>query len=140
RQMNREESSRLTRSGALIGSPAYMSPQQVEGDPDEVGPASDILSLGVMLYELLTQQRPFEGTIGAVFHQIVSIEPKRPSELRPDLHPWMEAICLKMMAKKPEDRYSSMGEVADALAAFLRMGAETGNLGMSAVLKPARGQ
>jgi len=124
RQIDRQEDERLTQSGTIIGSPAYMPPEQVEGDLKRIGPASDIYSLGVILYELLTGQLPFQGSIAAVIGQIVSREPKPPSRIRFDLDPRLNAICLKMMSKRIERRYASMQDVADALAEYLKSPAQ----------------
>ena len=111
---------RITRSGALVGTPAYMSPEQVEGDYDKVGSASDQYSLGVILYEMLTGQLPFRGSIALVLGQIVTKAPTPPSQSRLDLDPRIEAVCLKMMAKISSDRFASLNAVADELAAILR--------------------
>ena len=119
RQVKRGEA-RLTQSGAVMGSPAYMSPEQVEGDLGAMGPGCDIYSLGVMLYELLTGRLPFEGSTASVMGQILMSEPLPPSQHRPDVDLRLAAICLKAMAKKITDRYASMQEMADALAGFLR--------------------
>ena len=79
----------LTGAGTKLGTPAYMSPEQVEGDLKRIGPASDIYSLGVILYELLTGQLPFIGTKEAIFGQILYVEPKLPSALVPGCtRPW----------------------------------------------------
>lgn len=111
---------RATKSGELIGTPAYMSPEQVEGTPEGVGPATDIYSLGVIFYELLTSRLPFTGSVGAVMGQILHKEPADVTELRPETDPRVAQICRRMMAKKAEDRFESMGEVAEWLSMVLR--------------------
>lgn len=111
---------RDTKAGTLIGTPAYMSPEQIMGDSDAVGPTSDIYALGAILYELLTGQLPFQGSVISVIGQIVAGKPKPPAELKPDVDPRLAAICRKMMAKRIEDRYQSMAEVAAALDTLLQ--------------------
>ena len=123
RQVDRDDDARLTREGALVGSPAYMSPEQVEGQRDKIGPACDIYSLGTLLYELITGTTPFTGSIAQVVGQIVTAEPAKPSERRADVDPALESICLKMMAKRIDDRFDSMKDVAQALTEFLRSSA-----------------
>ena len=125
-QTNTPENARLTQSGAILGTPAYMAPEQVRGDLDQIGPQSDIYALGVMLYQFLTGELPFSGPIMLVFAQIISNEAKKPSELRPDVDPTLEAICLKMMAKEIDQRYSSMKDVAAALTEYVKKGSVTG--------------
>jgi predicted Ser/Thr protein kinase len=118
RRTNKDDS-RLTQSGLVMGSPAYMSPEQVEADIEKIGPACDIYSLGIIFYELLTGTVPFRGSIASVMGQIITVAPRRPSALKPNVEPTLEAICLKMIAKRPEDRFGSMREVAAALDAYL---------------------
>jgi len=119
RQMTGPDNVRLTQSGILVGTPAFMSPEQIEGDIDRIGPATDQYSLGVVLYELLTRRLPFRGSSMAIIAQALVKEPLPPIELRTDLHPRINAACLKMMAKAPEDRFASLGEVAAELEAIL---------------------
>ena len=120
RKRRAEGEASLTHSGVLLGSPAYMSPEQIEGDPDNVGPASDQYSLGVVLYEMLTRQLPFRGSVVNVLAQILMKDLTRPSELRPGLDPRIEAVCLRMMAKKTSNRFPSMTAVAEELYAILK--------------------
>jgi serine/threonine protein kinase/formylglycine-generating enzyme required for sulfatase activity len=114
------EEHRLTQTGMLLGSPAYMSPEQVEGDPTKVGPAADQYGLGVILYELLTGQVPFVGSLTSVMGQIVSRAPRPPSQLRSGLDPRIDALCLKMLAKNPADRLASLTAVAQQVATIVR--------------------
>ena len=131
----RDESNdeQLTQEGQIMGTPVYMPPEQARGEVDMIGFHSDIYSLGVILYELLTCRRPFKGKIGEVLAAIVRDEPAAPSKFRPTLDSTLESICLKAMAKQPHDRYQSMEEFAQALAEFIRGG---GTSGPNPVLTP----
>ena len=107
---------RLTKTGMIVGSPAYMSPEQIEGDPERIGPASDIYSLGVVLYEMITGKLPFQGTMMSVIGQIASKEPTPVGHWRKDLADSpLERLCKKMLAKRPQERPASMQDVAAAL-------------------------
>jgi serine/threonine protein kinase len=104
---------RLTATGTIMGTPEYMSPEQVIGE--EVGPASDIYSLGIVCYEMLAGQSPFSGTTASVLHAQVYEEPRFLQELNPDLPEGVAAVIHKALAKDPADRFSSGGEMARAL-------------------------
>lgn len=107
--------SRLTQDGAIVGTPAYMAPEQIDRELAAVGPASDIYSLGVLFYELLTGRLPFEGGMSQVVHQAILKRPAVPSSIRPEVTKPLEDICLKMLSKSPSARYGSMAEVAEAI-------------------------
>lgn len=108
-----------TRTGAILGTPAYMAPEQAAGRGDIVGPATDIYALGVLLYETLTGRPPFSGNSSwDVLVQIIHTDPIPPSKLRPQLSRDLDTICLKALAKHPFDRYATAAAFADDLERF----------------------
>jgi serine/threonine-protein kinase len=103
-----------TLPGAAIGTPAYMSPEQARGDREILGPASDVYSLGATLYCLLTGKPPFEGDdVGALLRAVQRGEFRAPRQLDPAIDRALEAVCLKAMALRPEDRYPRARALAE---------------------------
>ena len=100
-----DEASTMTTDGSIMGTPAYMSPEQARGESARIGPLSDQFSLGVVLYELLAGRRPFEGSSHAVLNLVTTTEPPTLRSLRPELPRDLVAICQKAMEKEPERRY-----------------------------------
>ncbi len=114
-----EKANRLTRLGAVLGTPAYMAPEQAGGQTGEVQPAADQYSLGIILYELLCGRPPFEGPPALVLYNVLHKEPATPCSVNASVPPELELICLKAMARRPEDRYADCQALADALRRWL---------------------
>ena len=109
-----------TRTGSVLGTPHYMSPEQALGKTHEVGPAADQYSLGATLYELITGRPPFQGaTMMETLEQVRKKEPVPPTQLQPGCSRDLETICLKALQKEPEKRYADCAALADDLRAFL---------------------
>ncbi|MGE0711982.1 MAG: serine/threonine-protein kinase [Planctomycetota bacterium] len=110
----------LTRTGDVIGTPVYMSPEQARAQRDRIDERTDIYQLGATFYHLLTGRRPFDGKgIGEVLVMIVREPPRRPSTYRPEIPDALEAIVLRCMEKDPVKRFQSAAELRAALEALV---------------------
>lgn len=118
----------MTSIGRIMGTPAYMSPEQASGESHKVDTRSDIYSLGVVLYEILTGERPFQGNGRMLLLQVMEDEPRSLRQLNANVPPDLETICLKALSKSPTRRYQSAAEMSADLRRF--------NLGQPIKAKP----
>jgi beta-lactam-binding protein with PASTA domain/tRNA A-37 threonylcarbamoyl transferase component Bud32 len=118
RAVGRDGEQTMTQTGMVIGTAAYLSPEQAQGNP--VDGRSDVYSLGVVLFEMLTGRTPFSGdTALSIAYKHVREDPPRPSELNRDVSPQLDAVALKALAKNPDNRYSSAAEMSEDLQRFM---------------------
>jgi len=129
----------LTRSGQIVGSPLYMSPEQASGDQNLIGPASDQYSLAIVMFELLTGRPPFRGSLLDVLDQIRQKEIPRISEVRGDAPDQLDAIVAKATSRAIRDRYGSMEELAKDLKSYVRGGAKPTTASKVVKRKPPSG-
>jgi len=113
-----EENVQMTRAGQVMGTPAYMAPEQAAGRIDQIGTCTDVYTLGAVLYDLLCGRPPFLGTFGEVVHRLQHDEPVPPRRLAPQVHRDLETICLKALSKDPAGRYASAVALAEDLERF----------------------
>jgi serine/threonine protein kinase len=110
----------LTQTGAVMGTPAYMAPEQARGESKRVGPAADVYALGIILYECLTGTVPFSGDdVWNVIRQVISAEPEPVAQRAPEAPRDLDLVCRKCLEKDPADRYPSAAALADDLHRFL---------------------
>lgn len=115
-----DEDSGLTASGAAVGTPSYMAPEQASGRHDLSSPQTDIYALGAVLYVMLTGQPPFRAaTALQTIMEVINVEPPPPDQLNPNVDSDLQTICLKCLEKDPEDRFASAEELAEELDRYL---------------------
>ena len=138
KRLGQEGVAGLTYTGAVLGTPSYMAPEQAFGESKHVGPEADVYALGAILYTLLVGRALFVGpTPMDTILQVVSEDPERARSLRPDLPSDLDAICMKCLEKDRRKRYPTAAELADDLARFIE--GEAVSVGRSGLLSQMAG-
>jgi serine/threonine-protein kinase len=137
----RVESSNLTQAGMVLGTPSYMSPEQFMGQT--VDGRSDLFSAGVILYQLLTGEKPFTGSVTTIMHKVLQEEPLPPSTLNVQVPRAFDTVMKKALAKRPDERYQTAQEFADAIrqaaaATAAAPAAEATMLNLDATIPPGQ--
>ena len=127
-----EATTHHTQTGISLGTPAYMSPEQIRGDANLDG-RSDIYSLGIVLYEMATGRIPFQGTMQAIQMQHINKPPPPPRKLNPKLPKSVVDVILKALAKNPDERFATASEMAQAIGAAMPRGVVLGGAGGAAI-------
>ena len=111
----------MTNTGQVLGTPNYMSPEQVKGK--QLDGRSDLFSFGVILYEMITGEKPFVGqNVTTIIYKIVNENPTSPRDLDVTVHPGLSAVVIKALAKSPDDRYQTGAELMNDLEKYKSLG------------------